>query len=254
VSTPAALITAAGLTTGYRGQVVSREISLEIRSGERWFLLGANGSGKTTLMRTLLGLIPPLAGSISHAGGRLDRSRIGFVPQRIETPPSLPTTLGEFVRLGLVRARRDGSADEARVARALATVDLADREDRSLWTLSGGQRQRASLARALVREPQVLLLDEPTSGLDVAGEDAFLRLLVGLNRERGVTLVIVTHDADVAAELATHVALFAPSGIVTGPIGQARVRAVLDAYTRASRHRLAVSSADASSNSQEAPR
>lgn len=253
MSAPAALITAAGLATGHGRHVVSREISLEIRSGERWFLLGANGSGKTTLMRTLLGLIPPLAGSISHAGGRLDRSRIGFVPQRIETPPSLPTTLGEFVRLGLVRARRDGSAEETRVARALATVDLADREGRSLWTLSGGQRQRASLARALVREPQVLLLDEPTSGLDVASEDAFLRLLVRLNRERGVTLVIVTHDADVAAELATHVALFVSSGVVTGGIDDSRVRAALDAYTRASRHRL-TAAAEGGPAGTEAPR
>jgi zinc transport system ATP-binding protein len=191
-------------------------------------------------MRTLLGLIPPLSGSISYAGGLLDRSRIGFVPQRIETSTSLPTTVGEFVRLGLVGARRGADGERARVAHALTTVDLADREHRSLWTLSGGQRQRASLARALVREPDILLLDEPTAGLDVASEDSFLRLLVALNRERGMTLVIVTHDADVARELATHVALFAPQGVVAGPIGETRVRASLDDYTDASRHRLAV--------------
>jgi len=240
VSESPVLIAAAGVATGYRGHVVAQEISLEIRAGERWFFLGANGSGKTTLMRTLLGLIAPLGGSIAHAGGRLDRSRIGFVPQRIETSTSLPTTVGEFVRLGLVGAKRGTVAERDRVARALATVDLADRERRSLWTLSGGQRQRASLARALVREPDILLLDEPTAGLDVASEDAFLRLLVELNRERGMTLVIVTHDADVARELASHVALFAPRGVVTGPLGDPRVRAALDAYTDASRHHLAV--------------
>jgi ABC-type Mn2+/Zn2+ transport system ATPase subunit len=232
-------MTADRVATGYRGHVVAREISLEIRSGERWFFLGANGSGKTTLMRTLLGLIPPLAGKVAHAGGQLDRSRIGFVPQRIETSPALPTTVGEFVRLGLVGARRAAGTERTRVAHALATVDLADRESFSLWTLSGGQRQRASLARALVREPDVLLLDEPTAGLDVASEDAFLRLLVELSRERGMTLVIVTHDADVARELATHAALFAPQGVVAGSLDDARVRASLDAYTDASRHRLA---------------
>lgn len=245
---PRVFMTADRVATGYRRHVVARDVSLEIRAGERWFFLGANGSGKTTLMRTLLGLIPPLAGSIAHAGGQLDRSRIGFVPQRIETSPALPTTVGEFVRLGLVGARRAVGTERTRVAHALATVGLADRETFSLWTLSGGQRQRASLARALVREPDVLLLDEPTAGLDVASEDAFLRLLVELNHERGMTLVIVTHDAGVARELATHVALFAPQGVVAGSLGDARVRASLDAYTDASRHRLTTPPADVASH------
>jgi ABC-type Mn2+/Zn2+ transport system ATPase subunit len=234
------LMRADRLATGYGGHVVARDISLEIRARERWFFLGANGSGKTTLMRTLLGLIPPLAGVVSYAGGRLDRARLGFVPQRIETSPALPTTVGEFVRLGLVGARRGHIADRDRVAGALATVDLVDREYRSLWTLSGGQRQRASLARALVRDPDILLLDEPTTGLDVASEDSFLRLLVELTRDRGMTLVIVTHDADVARALATHVALFVSEGVVAGPLADARVSTTLDAYTHASRHHLAV--------------
>jgi ABC-type Mn2+/Zn2+ transport system ATPase subunit len=190
-------------------------------------------------MRTLIGLIPPLGGSISYAGGRLERSRVGFVPQRIETSTSLPTTVGEFVRFGLVGARGGTAAEHQRVRNALATVGLHDREHHSLWTLSGGQRQRASLARALVREPDVLLLDEPTSGLDVASEDAFLRLLVDLNREHGMTLVIVTHDADVACALASHVALCSPQGVVAGPLGEGRVRAALDTYASASRHHLA---------------
>ena len=234
------LLTADRVATGYGRRAVAREISLEIHTGERWFFLGANGSGKTTLMRTLLGLIPPLAGVVSHVAGRLDRARVGFVPQRIDTSPSLPTTVSEFVRLGW-SGRGNGSpaAPLDRVALALAIVDLADCANRSLWTLSGGQRQRASLARALVREPDLLLLDEPTAGLDVASEDALLRLLVTLNEERGMTLVVVTHDADVARQLATHVALFGPEGVVTGPIDDTRVRIALDAYTDASRHRLA---------------
>jgi ABC-type Mn2+/Zn2+ transport system ATPase subunit len=240
VSATPAFVTTHRLTAGYGRHAVVRDVSLAIGAGERWFFLGANGSGKTTLLRTLLGLISPLAGTISYADGALDRARVGFVPQRIETSPSLPTTVGEFVRLGLVGTRSEKLRSRNRVARALTTVGLGERESRSLWTLSGGQRQRASLARALVREPEVLLLDEPTSGLDVASEDAFLHLLVALNRDRGLTLVIVTHDADVARQLATHLALFTPSGVVAGAITDATIRSALDAYTDAARHRLAV--------------
>jgi len=239
VSIPPAFVTTHRLAAGYGGHAVVRDVSLAIGAGERWFFLGANGSGKTTLLRALLGLIRPLAGTISHANGALDRSRVGFVPQRIETSPSLPTTVGEFVRLGLVGTRgRDVPASD-RVARALVTVGLGERESESLWTLSGGQRQRASLARALVRDPEVLLLDEPTSGLDVASEDAFLRLLVVLNRDRGMTLVVVSHDADVARQLATHVALFTRGRVVAGAVSDTSVRSALAAYTDAARHQLA---------------
>lgn len=243
MSVPPAFVTTHRLTAGYGGHAVVRDVSLEIGAGERWFFLGANGSGKTTLLRTLLGLISPLAGTISYADGALDRARVGFVPQRVETSPSLPTTVGEFVRLGLVGTRPQQALSSNRVARALATVGLDECETQSLWTLSGGQRQRASLARALVREPEVLLLDEPTSGLDVASEDAFLHLLLALNRDQGMTLVVVTHDADVARQLATHVALFAPGGVAAGPVGDTTVRSALDAYTDAARHRLVADSA-----------
>jgi zinc transport system ATP-binding protein len=232
------LVTARHITTGYGRQRLTEDLSLEIRARERWFFLGANGSGKTTLLRTLLGLVSPLSGEIHYRGGRLDRARIGFVPQRVETSPSLPTTVGEFVRLGLVGARRGIVPPRDRIRLALTTVALADRETQSLWTLSGGQRQRASLARALVREPDLLLLDEPTAGLDVDSEDALLRLLVELNVTRGLTLVVVTHDATVAFELASHVVVFSSRSAITGATTDAAVGHALEAYVASSRHRF----------------
>jgi zinc transport system ATP-binding protein len=234
------LIGARNLAVGYGRTAVAREISLTICRGERWFLLGVNGSGKTTLLRTLLGLLPPSGGSVTYAGGTLDRTRTGFVPQKLETSPSLPTTVGEFVRLGLVGARHVADVDRTeQVGRALATVDLFDACRQSLWTLSGGQRQRATLARALVREPDVLLLDEPTAGLDAESESAFLRLLARLNRERGLTLVVVSHDVEVVREMASHVAVFLDGRVTAGSIRDPAVATALARYARATHERLA---------------
>jgi ABC-type Mn2+/Zn2+ transport system ATPase subunit len=129
----------------------------------------------------------------------------------------MPTTVREFVGLGFVGtgvARRE-RADRLRTA--LATVGLSGMERSDFWSLSGGQQQRASIARALVRAPQLLLLDEPTSALDPATEEEVLQLLARLNAEQRLTLLFVTHDIEIAAHHASHVALFRRGRILTGP-------------------------------------
>jgi ABC-type Mn2+/Zn2+ transport system ATPase subunit len=211
------LIHARALSVGYDGRGVLRDIDLDVQAGEFWFLLGANGEGKTTFLRTVLGLIPPLGGTLQLAPRRAGRAHIGFMPQRCDLNPHLPTTVREFVRLGLVGLRVGSAEASVRLAWALDKVGLADLPARDYWALSGGQRQRALVARALVRRPQLIILDEPTAALDPASEAALLQLLVALNRDERLTLLFVTHDIDVAARHATHVALFHAGRVASGP-------------------------------------
>jgi ABC-type Mn2+/Zn2+ transport system ATPase subunit len=222
------LIHAAGLALGYGEDPVLRDVELEIRAGEYWFLVGLNGTGKTTFVRALFDLVRPVAGTLRVDPERAGRERIGFVPQRSPLNPSVPTTVREIVLLGLVGLSLPGSQRAGRLATALADVGLEDREHADYWSLSGGQRQRVLLARALVREPNVLVLDEPEAGLDPAAEERLLALLERINRERGVTLLYVSHDLENVRRHASHVALFRDGTIHAGPVDEVLTRANLE--------------------------
>jgi len=205
-----------GARFGYGGRTVLEGVDWEVRAGETWFLLGPNGAGKTTLLHTVLGLLPLQAGRLERDPARASLARIGFVPQRCEISPALPTTVREFVTLGLVGLPHARGERAERLAEALARAGLAGLEARSYWALSGGQRQRALVARALVRRPALLILDEPTEGLDPPTEEAFLELVAALQREHGVTVLFVTHRLAVAAQRASHVALIDAGTLVAG--------------------------------------
>jgi len=216
---PPFVLQARGLALGYGGHPVLREVDLEVRPGELWFLIGPNGTGKTTLLRAILGTLEPLAGRIDRDPRRASRERLGYVPQRCDLNPAMPTTVREFASLGFV-----GSAVPRRERRealvwALARVALTGLERTPYAELSGGQRQRALVARALVRRPELLVVDEPTEGLDVTSEEAFHRTVLDLNRSRGLTLLFVTHNLHLAGRLATHVALFQGGRVRVGPAG-----------------------------------
>ncbi len=206
-----------GVSVGYGSDPVLRSVDWEIRAGDMWFLLGRNGSGKTTLLRSLLGLLPLSRGAIERDPTHAGRERTGFVPQRCELSPALPTTVREFVLLGLVGLAVPRAERATRLAEALASADLGGFEQRSYWSLSGGQRQRALVARALVRRPALLIFDEPTEGLDAPSETAFLDLVDRLRREQRVTVVFVTHRLATAARRATHLALLADGSLTAGP-------------------------------------
>jgi ABC-type Mn2+/Zn2+ transport system ATPase subunit len=212
-----ALLKTTALTMGYGRRIVLREVNIEVRSGEFWFLLGPNGEGKTTFLRTMLGLIRPLAGQFWLHSDLKDRTQVGFVPQRCDINPTLPTTLREFVLLGLVGIQGRKEKCGERLAWALERMGLTGLQDRDYWSLSGGQRQRALIARALVRQPRVLVLDEPTNGLDLQAEDTALRFLADLNRKEEETVLFVTHNIVIAARYATHVALFHGGKVLAGP-------------------------------------
>jgi ABC-type Mn2+/Zn2+ transport system ATPase subunit len=217
----APLLRATHLHLAYGARDVLRDATLEVRRGEFWFLLGGNGSGKTTFLRALLGIVEPRAGSLRSSPALHGRAGIGFVPQHCDINPSLPTTVREFVSLGLVGLRVPRADRPARVMRAIERVGLGALARRDYWSLSGGQRQRALVARGLVREPLLLILDEPMNHLDPDAEESLLEDLVTLNRRDRLALVLVTHDVAMAERHATHVATFAQGAVTTRRISAA---------------------------------
>jgi ABC-type Mn2+/Zn2+ transport system ATPase subunit len=141
------------------------------------------------------------------------------VPQRCDLNPSLPTTVREFVTLGLVGIPGARKAARERLVWALERSGLAGLVDRSYWSLSGGQRQRALLARALIRRPALFIVDEPTNGLDPPSQELLMKALADLNRAERLTILFVTHDLPLAARYASHVALFVDGTVHAGPAG-----------------------------------
>lgn len=204
-------------TVGHGGVPLVRGIDLQIGAGEFWVLLGPNGAGKSTFLQTLLGLVPPVAGSIELDSRRAPHARVGFVPQRCEVAATVPTTVREFVSLGIVGTGAAPTERRERLAWALEHAGLAAHARHDLATLSGGLRQRALLARALVRRPVLLVLDEPTAHLDPESEVRLLDLLRHLHAVDGITIVMVTHDVATGLAVATHLAVFENGRVAAGP-------------------------------------
>ena len=214
MSVSAPILEARALALGYGRRVVVRDATLSVHAGEYWFLLGPNGTGKTTLLRTLLGALPPLGGTLVR-GADAGAGQVGFVPQHSRLTPILPTTVGEVVRLGLVGLDVARTEKDARIAEALALVGLDGMAADDYWALSGGQQQRTLVGRALARRPRMLVLDEPMSGLDLVAEDRLLPLLAEWNLD-GLTILYVTHQIALARRYASHVGLFARGSVITG--------------------------------------
>ena len=184
------------------------QVSITIEAGEFFVLLGPSGSGKTTLLHLLAGIDRPDAGKIVVGGTELGAlgaakladwraEHVGYVFQHHHLVPVL--TAYENVELPLHLFPLSADQRHARVAAALAAVGLSDRADHLPRQLSGGQEQRVALARAIVADPPLLLADEPTGNLDHESAAAILELFTRLNRERGKTIVLVTHDPKAAA-------------------------------------------------------
>jgi ABC-type Mn2+/Zn2+ transport system ATPase subunit len=212
------MLRAVDLSLGYGDRLVLRGVRMEVRTGEFWFLVGPNGEGKTTLLRAVLGLLPPAGGSLWSHPDRAQRKLLGFVPQRCDINPALPTTVKEFVSLGLVGLKRSPLERENDLRWALERVGLESMILRDYSSLSGGQRQRALVARALIRRPSLLILDEATNGMDLSTEDAFLRCVSGLHKGEGLTILFVTHDLGIAMRFGTHAAVFKGGRVTAGPI------------------------------------
>jgi putative ABC transport system ATP-binding protein len=194
------------LSSGGREVNVLTDVSLDVPAGQFLAIAGASGSGKSTLLGLIAGLDQPTAGRIEVAGveitgldedglARFRRDRIGYVFQSFHLLPTL--TAAENVAVPLELAGETDAA--ARAAALLAEVGLAERAHHYPVQLSGGEQQRVAVARAMARRPALLLADEPTGNLDSATGKQIIELLVGMNRRLGATLVLVTHDAALAA-------------------------------------------------------
>jgi len=198
------VISIKGLSFAYQGNYVLQDVSFGIKAGDYIGIVGPNGSGKSTLMRCILGLNEAEQGEISLFGvprsSFVEWHRIGFLPQGLQLfNPNFPATVEEVVRLGRLSRkrfpRRFDRSDSAAVAQSLELMGISSIRNKPIGELSGGLRQRALLARALVNEPDILILDEPTTALDPDTRENFYAILKDLNRNRGTTVILVTHDS-----------------------------------------------------------
>jgi zinc transport system ATP-binding protein len=217
MTTPITLVEARGVSLCYAQRPVLQDVTFAIRTGEFWFCVGRNGAGKSTLVRALLGMHPPATGQLHRHPLLATQQQVGFVPQRCALNPSLPTTVREFVLLGLAGLGVPRAERASRLAWALERVGLEGLLRRNYWSLSGGQQQRALVARALIRRPRFLLLDEPTSGFDAPTTEAFLRCLAALHQDEDLAVLFVSHDLVMAGRYATHMLLLHPQGTLAGP-------------------------------------
>lgn len=181
-------------------------VTLSVPRGGMVGIVGPNGSGKSTLLKAVLGLVRPAAGGISLLGRPVDRRTrrlVGYVPQREDVDWAFPVSAFDVAMMGRVPSmrllRRPATRDRELAQEALKTVGMESLAEIPIGELSGGQQQRVFLARALAREPEVLLLDEPVSGVDAPSQHEIFDLLRGL-QERGKTVVVTTHDLSCVAE------------------------------------------------------
>ncbi len=196
------------VSVGYEGKPVATGLSLTLQEGDYLCIVGENGAGKSTLMKTLLNLRAPLSGSIVFSDA-IARNEIGYLPQQTLVQRDFPATVWEVVISGCLN--RSGlrpfytKAQKETAQQWLEKLDMASLKKRSYRALSGGQQQRVLLARALCATKKLLVLDEPVAGLDPIVTADLYALIQRINREDGITIIMVSHDIGAALQYATHI-------------------------------------------------
>lgn len=202
------LLACRNLSVGYDGKAVLENLNFSVESGEYLCVVGENGSGKSTLMKTLLGLQQPLSGQILRGDG-LQKNEIGYLPQQTVVQKDFPASVREIVLSGC--QGRCGwrpfynRAEKAFTEEILKKLRIDDLASRCYRELSGGQQQRVLLARALCATRKLLLLDEPVTGLDPKATAELYALIERLNREDKITVLMISHDIEVALRYADHI-------------------------------------------------
>ena len=224
----------------YNSEPAVRDINFSITQGEFAAILGPNGSGKTTLMKLALGLLKPTSGQVLLFGEPAEKftdwHRVGYVPQQTQATESrFPASVKEVVNFGAYsgfdlfamfrRRRLSDRVDEAMELAGVATI-----ADRRVSDLSVGQQQRMLIARSLVRHPDLLVMDEPVAGVDAAGEEQFHTMIRRLNRDLGITIVMVSHDIGAVMREATTCACINRDIVFHGPVHQLDAQAVSNLY------------------------
>ena len=203
-----AQLTCQNLTVGYDGRTVLQGLNFEVNPGDYLCILGENGSGKSTLMKTILGLQAPISGRILTGDG-LRKNEIGYLPQQTQAQKDFPASVREIVLSGCqgrCGSRPFYSKEEKRLAEEnIGKMGIGSLAKRCYRELSGGQQQRVLLARALCATRKMLLLDEPVSGLDPRVTAEMYGLIETLNREEGITVMMISHDISAALKYASHI-------------------------------------------------
>ena len=201
------LIRCEDLSLGYEGHAIISNLNFHVEAGDYLCIVGENGSGKSTLMRTMLGLLTPLSGTVSFGDG-LKQNEIGYLPQQTLVQRDFPASVREIVLSGC-QGRAKGffySAEDKKLAdENMERLGITQLAKRCYRELSGGQQQRVLLARALCATRKLLLMDEPVSGLDPKVTAELYALIRSLNQEDGITIIMITHDLGAAVQSASHV-------------------------------------------------
>lgn len=200
------LLSTIGLRAGYGGKPVLQGLDLEVREGEIVAVIGRNGVGKSTLMKSLIGLVPAMDGSIVYRGEAIERKAahkrarlgIGYVPQGRDVFPRL--TVAENIAVGGMLKSAVTDADRERVLGYFPI--LKERWSQRAGTMSGGQQQQLAIGRVLVADPSLILLDEPSEGIQPNIVQDIARIMVELNRATGVTVVLVEQNIDMIRAMA----------------------------------------------------
>ncbi len=197
------IITTKNLFFNYGQTEILKDISFSVEKGDFIGLAGPNGAGKTTLIKVILGLLPITKGEVKLFDSSQEKfsnwSKIGYLPQKLSTINSLfPATVNEVVALGLLSQKtlpkRMTTIDQKKVNNILEELGISDLKNRMLSELSGGQQQKVFLARALVSSPEILIFDEPSTALDPESRESFFALIEKLNKDKGIAIILITHD------------------------------------------------------------
>lgn len=192
----------------YQSVLAVKDVSFEIAHGDYFCIVGSNGSGKSSLVKGILGLVPSNRGKVEL---NISKEQIAYLPQISTIPSDLPATVHEIVITGRQKSAKRipfYSRDDIKAAKeAMALLEITDISNKQIGELSGGQQQRVLLARAMCRNPKLLILDEPCSGLDEDITKGLYRILSDLNNKYNITILMVSHDLDKVKEYANRVAV-----------------------------------------------
>lgn len=189
------LIKLNNVTIGYKNSVIARSISFSIDTGDFIGIIGPNGAGKTTLLKTIVGFLKPIKGDVKYIKNR-SGELFGFVPQRVYTDEKMPFFVIDVVMMGLYAKKglfgKITAEDKEKIKRIMKEVKIDHLWNLPFGHLSGGQKQRVLIARALVKNPKILLFDEPTSALDIRGKKEVMNIIGKLSKIK--TCIVVTHN------------------------------------------------------------
>lgn len=217
-----ALIDCKDVALGYDGNVVASNLNFTVNKGDYLCIVGENGSGKSTLVKAVLGLLETESGHL-HMGDGLKKREVGYLPQQTTAQKDFPASVWEVVLSGCLASKKGvffSKEQKILVEENMKKLDILPLRKKCYRELSGGQQQRVLLARALCATKKLLLLDEPVTGLDPVVTADFYRIIEKINREFGITIIMVSHDLYSSIRYATHILHMRKNGAFFGTVDE----------------------------------